>query len=270
MHTQLVHTVALGTGLLLMLARSASGQHDGDINPSVAPAGDGFARIQTNAIDKDGAVTPGVRVFGPVFGESGFPEFTSEPGFDALPGTFAPGTRVGFHAPQGFLLFNGAGLAPVTTERLNVKFATLESTIGPAPDEGFDLAVQEDGGWHRHLSYTILDTSMPLPPIGIYVLPMTLYSTDPAVLESELFWMVFDYGAGEAAHDAAIEWVEANLVATCPADLDDDQAVGAGDLATLLGQWGSAGSADLDGDGIVNAGDLASLLGAWGRCPGRK
>jgi hypothetical protein len=49
-----------------------------------------------------------------------------------------------------------------------------------------------------------------------------------------------------------------------PADLDGDGAVGAADLAILLGQWGGPGSGDLDGDGSVGAADLAVLLGAWG------
>jgi len=60
----------------------------------------------------------------------------------------------------------------------------------------------------------------------------------------------------------------------CPSDLDANSEVGAGDLAILLGSWGTNGtgtggrSADLDGDGIVGAGDLSALLGAWGACGG--
>lgn len=54
----------------------------------------------------------------------------------------------------------------------------------------------------------------------------------------------------------------------CPADLNGDGVVNAGDLALLLGAWGSASStADLNLDATVNAGDLALLLGAWGPCP---
>ena len=56
--------------------------------------------------------------------------------------------------------------------------------------------------------------------------------------------------------------------APCPADLDGDGAVGAGDLTIMLGAWDTfGGDADLDGDGVVGAGDLAILLGAWGVCP---
>ena len=47
------------------------------------------------------------------------------------------------------------------------------------------------------------------------------------------------------------------------ADLDGDYAVGAGDLAILLGQWGTVGSGDLDGSGEVAAADLSLLLYHW-------
>ena len=52
----------------------------------------------------------------------------------------------------------------------------------------------------------------------------------------------------------------------CPSDLNADGAVNAADLATMLGNWGNAGTGDLNGDGTVNAADLAALLGAWGPC----
>ena len=52
---------------------------------------------------------------------------------------------------------------------------------------------------------------------------------------------------------------------TCvPADLNCDGTVSAPDLATLLSQWGSPGSADLNGDGTVGAQDIAILLQRWG------
>ncbi|MGA1466524.1 MAG: PA14 domain-containing protein [Phycisphaerales bacterium] len=57
----------------------------------------------------------------------------------------------------------------------------------------------------------------------------------------------------------------------CPADLDGNGSVGAGDLAIVLASWSIGGSCgtclgDLDGDGVVNAGDLAAVLAAWGPC----
>jgi hypothetical protein len=47
-------------------------------------------------------------------------------------------------------------------------------------------------------------------------------------------------------------------------DLNGDGFVNGADLATLLAQWGGAGSADLNGDGTIDGADLAVLLAAWG------
>ena len=52
----------------------------------------------------------------------------------------------------------------------------------------------------------------------------------------------------------------------CSADLDGNDAVDGGDLATLLGEWGGSGSSDLNGNGIVDGADLSQLLGLWGPC----
>jgi hypothetical protein len=54
----------------------------------------------------------------------------------------------------------------------------------------------------------------------------------------------------------------------CPADLDGNGSVDAGDIAALLLQFGSSGStADLDESGAVDAGDIAAMLVAFGPCP---
>ncbi len=46
-------------------------------------------------------------------------------------------------------------------------------------------------------------------------------------------------------------------------DLDCNGVVDAADLATLLSDWGSAGSADFNSNGIIDAADLSMLLNAW-------
>jgi hypothetical protein len=51
--------------------------------------------------------------------------------------------------------------------------------------------------------------------------------------------------------------------ASAPGDVNGDGAVNATDLALLLGQWGSSGSADLNHDGTVDANDLAIVLAGW-------
>lgn len=111
----------------------------------------------------------------------------------------------------------------------------------------------------------------------------------PAALRKPADWLVGCEYPGEREHFTALgidyedmirngPWVQlaawrtatiAELVAAgvCPADLNDDGEVGGGDLAVLLGAWGSKDpAADLDEDGLVGAGDLAILLGSWGAC----
>jgi hypothetical protein len=46
-------------------------------------------------------------------------------------------------------------------------------------------------------------------------------------------------------------------------DLNGDGLVDGADLATLLSQWNTDGSADLNDDGAVNGADLAALLANW-------
>ena len=157
----------------------------------------------------------------------------------------------------------------MTVERLEIKFLTLVSVVGVDPATGFDLAVQSNGGWHRHLNFRLFAQGGKLPSSGIYVVEMELYSNDGVTLPSEPFWLVFNDGASAAEHAAAMSWVKANLASggePCPADLDGNGDVGASDLATLLAAWGTAGG-DLGGDGFTDAADLAALLASWGACP---
>ena len=54
---------------------------------------------------------------------------------------------------------------------------------------------------------------------------------------------------------------------TCPADLDGNASVGAGDLAVVLSNWGGTGTSDINQDGTTDALDLAVILSGWGSCP---
>ena len=244
------------------IALDAFAQHAGDISLTVS---DGA--IATAAFD--GAATAPVRVFGASFGDTGVAHFTSNPGFEALPGTFATGSRVGFTPRAGLQRFTGDALAPAGEAELEVRFLTLATVIGAVPAAGFDLAVQSNGGWHRHFNFTLRSTGGALRESGVYVAELELYSTDGATLPSAPFWIVFSDGASAAEHEAAMAWIAANLAdggTQCAGDLDGDGVVGAPDLAATLSAWGTP-DADLTGDGDTNAADLAAVLSAWGACP---
>ncbi len=233
--------------------------HAGDIGLLV-PA----ERLETGAFDSATGELDPIRVFGGTFGDSGFPGFTSNPGFDAPAGTFVTGTRVGFDAIAGLRRFTGDGLEIVDDAQLRISFLTLSRTLGAEPIAGFDLAVQSNGGFHRHLNFTLEGLGAPLPSPGVYVVEFELYSTDSAVERSEPFFIAFDFEAGEVARQEAIDWIVANLLAPpCPGDLDGDGTISGGDLAVLLAGWGGS-TPDLDGDGVVGGSDLAVLLSSWG------
>jgi hypothetical protein len=61
-----------------------------------------------------------------------------------------------------------------------------------------------------------------------------------------------------------------SLPICCPADVIEDSAVNAIDLAAILNTWGTDGGkfprADVDGSGVVDGADLAAVLSEWGPC----
>ncbi len=244
--------------------------HDGDIGLRVSTD----AVLTTHTISS-GGVGPQTRVFRSSFGDTGISGFTSNPGFEALPGTFTVGYRIGFDVGAPLLAWNGSGFGatdaggPLAGERLKISFITLGITTDATAIPGFSLAVQSDGGWHRHLSFTLQPgTGSPAPDDGIYLLELVLWSTDPTVQPSEHVWLVMNNGRPLIEHEAAEAWVIANLLPTpCPADLQPSGQVDGQDLAILLGGWGSSGSADIDASGVVDGSDLTILLSAWGACP---
>lgn len=80
---------------------------------------------------------------------------------------------------------------------------------------------------------------------------------------------VYDYHCHPHAGFGMIGTVALSL--PCPLDFDGDGAVGPGDLAQLLGNWGPCADCDncfgeSNGDCMVGPFDLAVLLGAWGPC----
>ncbi|MFO0962111.1 MAG: hypothetical protein U0625_04315 [Phycisphaerales bacterium] len=252
--------------LALAAAGNALAQHAGDIGLATEAGA-----ITTHAIDA-GGIGAAERVFLATFGDTGSPNFTSNPGFDCVAGTFAVGTRVGFRFAGPLQVWDGATFVdtapqgPLAGERVRVSFLTANATSGDVAAPGFDLAVQSNGGWHRHLSYTLLAAAgAASPDAGVYLLPLQMYSTDPAVAASQTLLLVMDAGADpQSVADAA---AAANaLLSPCPADLDGNGVVDGADLGMLLGNWGGAGTGDIDGNGIVNGADLGALHGAFGPC----
>jgi hypothetical protein len=75
---------------------------------------------------------------------------------------------------------------------------------------------------------------------------------------------------GNNIPDACECAADPSLPLCCPADVIEDSAVNAIDLAAILNTWGTDGGkfprADVDGSGVVDGADLAAVLSEWGPC----
>ncbi len=106
-------------------------------------------------------------------------------------------------------------------------------------------------------------------PILLAEAPSTNAGASVAVNSSGLLAVSHQIAGFDGMVFAHLQVSTTQVSAACPADLDGSGAIGAADLAILLGSWGLCGGcgADLDGSGNVGAEDLAVLLGSWGPCP---
>jgi len=194
------HLIVVGAALLAG-ASQASAQHAGDI--FVESAG---GRIISGLISER-TIVHDHRAFAAEFGEV-FRNFTDEPGFDSRADEFQPGTNIGFNVLDAVRLWNGNNFATRSPVTFTISFANLEIETGTGFVEGFGLPVAPNGEWHRHLNYVINEPA----PAGIYLLALELWSDDPALGNSEPFFIVFNQETDELIHEEAIEWVEENLI----------------------------------------------------------
>jgi hypothetical protein len=200
----------LVTASSLAATATASAQHGGDIGLTVEGG-----RIVTNLLD--GSVYEPARVFGSELGEN-FPNFTNEPGFDSQhPGPFQAGSAIGVNILDALRKWDGSDFEAIAAETMTVSYqtgptttltrttpATADTTVG-----GFGLGVASDGGWHRHLGFSL---DAPASD-GIYLLKLDLFSdqTSPGLGNSQPFYIVFNQN-DEGSHDAAVDYVQANVV----------------------------------------------------------
>jgi len=196
---------------------------------------------------------------------------TDDPGFNAVPGAFPAFTVMSLDLAAPLRLWNGDGFDVVDPAHyLELEFNN-QTAQSPMMDgevvTGPLMNATQFGDIHNHADHFLFVDQAP----GIYM--GTLRFSSDTLEDSENFYFVYrweptsgDIDAAEVEQQAAIQWVRDNVLAdACPADFDDDGAVGSTDLAALLAAWGNPG-ADLDGDGTTGAGDLAALLAAWGAC----
>ena len=76
-------------------------------------------------------------------------------------------------------------------------------------------------------------------------------------------------GTFSIGHGAA-GTVDVTLVpARCPADVNNDAAVGLSDVISVLSAWGPCAycPSDVNANGTVELADLISVISSWGACP---
>jgi len=212
--------------------------------------------IVTGQIDA-GVFTSGTRVFGSDFGEL-LPNFTDEPGFDSLPGTFPSTSSISFKVLSHVRAWDGERFVDdVPAERISIGFGPLTPVLTPTTNtvvQGFSLAVSSNGEWHRHLEYTLLDPAAD----GIYLLQLSLVGDHATMQESLPFFLVFNQNMPEAEHDEAIDWVAGNLLnSPCPPDCDASGTLNIDDFICFqtLFALGDPG-ADCDASATLNTDDF--------------
>jgi hypothetical protein len=260
--------------LISLFASTAAAQH-ADIRPYV----DG-GQIKTKGyVDATSEEIPGLRVFGYDFGEFDPPDqfLATDPGFSAAPGSGLPaGSQLSFNIPDAanfdlpgnLSYWDGVGelsltswIAPAGVRlRLNVLGSNVSVGDVAGFQTGLDLqTVAAAGVVHRHLN-AYLNDGVANPPAGIYLLPLELASSDAGIQTSLPFFVVYNNGLSEEAHDEAIDWVQDNLL-TIPGDFDGDGDVDGADFVAWQTHFPMASGAtldegDADRDGDVDGADF--------------
>ncbi len=114
----------------------------------------------------------------------------------------------------------------------------------------------------------LFDVADPATPVLLDAVPDVSGSRSNVTVDEPYVYATSEF-EGPNAVNYGLVILETVAPSLCPADLDGNGAVGAFDLALLLGNWGPCDGdcpADLDDSGAVGAFDLALLLGSWGPC----
>lgn len=202
------------------------------------------------------------RVFGSDLGEI-FPDFTDEPGFDCEVGTFPFPSEIDFMIHGALKKWDGQTLTQIAAERMDVGYADNAGFLRTTPETdttvmGFALPVGANGTWHRHLEYTL---GAPASD-GVYMIELSL-SLVGSGQRSETIYLVFNQNSPETEHDAAIDWVRANLIPpACPADWDRSGGVDGDDVIAFFADWDQS-TADFNDDGGTDGDDVIAFFARW-------
>lgn len=264
------------TALLLSLTATslahAQSVHDADFILAVEDD-----QLVTGAVDPDtsGVVYP-QRVKSSRFGSEGIPNFTNDPGFNSELGDLTPGLEVGFSILSALRVWDDAqqDFETFATDTLTVRAAGQNFDV-PRSDtriEGivFGQANNNAGAsFHHHIQF-LLNGAMGPAVDGVFLLELELWTTSGSVAPTEPLYLVFSQGTGLAQEDAAVAWVEDNLVGSpCLADLDGSGSLDFGDVSAFLAGFAADDpGVDFDDSGTLDFGDVSAFLALFAAgCP---
>jgi hypothetical protein len=211
---------------LVLVPASVALAHEGDVGLAVVGG-----QLRTGIVQVDPSnnewVVLGERVFA---GELDVAGFAADPGFFSGPlgsasgsVTVPAGAQLGFTLNGPLQVWTGTGVGS-TSARMRLEFAggalSAVTPISAGNVSGFGLPTGTTGAFDEHWDFFLTGpsgtTGGQLPIAGVYIFETTLSltGTSAPIASAEPIWFVLNFGASEAAHDEAIEWVEANLVPT--------------------------------------------------------
>ncbi len=255
-------------GVLGVLACGVQAQslHDADYLLRIASG-----RLETGAVGPGGQPVYPVRVKSAVFGAEGIPNFTNDPGVDAQPGQLVPGMFVGFDIVAAVRAWDvEGGFQTISDDRITVRKSGI-NTQSPAADQTVPGIVfgQADldaaARFHHHVSF-ILNPAQGQNPSGLWLFAWEMWTDAPGVDRTEPLYIVFAQGEGAAEIDAAVAWVEDNLLApACVADMNGDGVLNFFDVSVFMGLFNAQDPrADLAAPfGVWNFFDVSAFIGAY-------
>jgi len=147
-------------------------------------------------------INPNQRVFEAELGiDPSFPFSGDEPGI----GSNLVGATLTMNLSPTLGAWNGTGF-DFSTSALTATYGGQSASTG----SGGSFSFLVTSGLDLHPEFTLSGPGASDPVHGIYL--ATFEFSSAGLNSSEAFWIVFNLGMSEEEHEAAVEWVETNLV----------------------------------------------------------
>jgi len=196
----MVSVVAVCAGTTMAVAGPG---HAGDITLTISGG-----KMFTAIVPEGGGTAEAQRVFASEFFDVAGFVFADEPGYEIDDGTLTPGSGLFLTMRKAVRSWNGSDFSTIAAQTITASFGpnSITSNLTDVATSGLLLPVDAAGGLHDHPEVYLNNAFA-----GIYLLELEL-SSDAGLESTDPFWIVYNYGAEEADHDAAIEWVNSTLV----------------------------------------------------------